>query len=31
MHGYELLLQVRYHVIVISPPEGASGNFHDGF
>jgi len=27
MHGYELVLQVRYHVIVISPPGGASGNF----
>jgi len=27
MHGYELLLQVRYHVIVIWPPGGASCNF----
>jgi len=27
MHGDELLLQIRYHVIVISPSGGALGNF----
>jgi len=34
MHGFrdnEVLLQAGYDVIVISPPGGASGDFHDGF
>jgi len=34
MHDFrdiEVLLQYRYDVIVISPLEGASGIFHDGF
>jgi len=31
MHGYELILQIRYHVIVISLLGGASGDFYDGF
>jgi len=34
MHGFrdnEVILQAGYDVIVISPPGGASGFFHDGF
>jgi len=31
IHGYELLLQIKDHVIVISPPGAPQAIFHDGF